>query len=64
MKASQQPPIVKAAQQQTTVAAALAYAALGMSVIPLAGKRPALTTWAEYQHTAASPETIRAWSSA
>jgi hypothetical protein len=64
MKTSQQPPIVQAAQEQTTVAAALAYAALGLSIIPLDGKRPALTTWTEYQQTAASPETIRAWSSA
>lgn len=64
MKASQQPPMVQAAQEQKAVSAALAYAALGMSVIPLDGKRPALTTWTEYQQTAAVPETIRAWSSA
>ena len=55
--------IVQAAQEQTTLSAALAYAALGLSVIPLDGKRPALTTWTEYQQTTASPETIRAWSS-
>ncbi|MBZ0278663.1 MAG: bifunctional DNA primase/polymerase [Anaerolineae bacterium] len=64
MKTASQPPIVQAAQAQTTLAAALAYAALGLSVIPLDGKRPALTTWAAYQQAAASPETIRAWSSA
>src|SRR5688572_9424637 len=64
MNASQQPPMVQAAQEQTTVSAALAYTALGLSVIPLDGKRPALTTWAAYQQTAASAETIRAWSSA
>jgi len=64
MKSSQQPSIVQAAQEQTTLAAALAYAALGLSIIPLDGKRPALTSWTEYQRAAASPETIRAWSSA
>jgi len=64
MKASQQPPMVQAAQEQKAVSAALAYAALGLSIIPLDGKRPALTSWTEYQQTAASPETIRAWSSA
>ncbi|MBZ0293745.1 MAG: bifunctional DNA primase/polymerase, partial [Anaerolineae bacterium] len=64
MKASQQPPIVQAAQEQTTLAAALAYAALGLSIIPLDGKRPALTAWTEYQQAAASPETIKAWNNA
>jgi hypothetical protein len=64
MKASQQPPMVQAAQEQTTISAALAYAALGLSIIPLDGKRPALTTWTAYQQAAASPATIRAWSSA
>lgn len=64
MKSLHQPTIVKAAQQETTLSAALVYAALGLSIIPLDGKRPALTTWTEYQQTAASPETIRAWDSA
>jgi uncharacterized membrane protein len=64
MNASQQPPMVQAAQEQTALAAALAYAALGLSVIPLVGKRPALTTWTEYQQTAASQETIKAWNNA
>lgn len=57
-------PIVWAAQSESIGAAALAYAALGLSIIPPQGKRPALTTWTEYQQTAASPETIRAWGSA
>src|SRR5690242_8675900 len=64
MNASQQPLILQAAQEPTTVSAALAYAALGLSIIPLDGKRPALTTWTAYQQTATSPETIRAWSGA
>lgn len=58
------PPIVRAAQQDTMLSAALAYAALGLSIIPLDGKRSALTTWTVYQQTAASPEAIRAWGSA
>ena len=49
MKMSQQPSIVQAAQEQTTLSAALKYATLGLSIIPLDGKRPALTTWTEYQ---------------
>jgi len=65
MKSSQQPPpIVQAAHAQTILTAALAYAALGLSIIPLDGKRPSLTTWTEYQQTAASLATIKAWSSA
>jgi hypothetical protein len=64
MKSSQQPPIVQAAQKQNILTAALAYATLGLSVIPLDGKRPALTTWTQYQQEAASPETIKAWNSA
>jgi predicted transcriptional regulator len=61
MKASQQPPIVQAAQEQKAAAAALAYAAVGLSIIPLDGKRPALTTWTTYQHERADAQTIRAW---
>lgn len=64
MKSSQQPPIVQAAHEQSILAATLAYAALGLSIIPLDGKRPSLTTWTEYQQIAASPATIQAWNSA
>ena len=46
------------------MSAALAYATLGLSVIPLDGKRPALPTWTQYQQEAASSEAIKAWSSA
>jgi hypothetical protein len=35
------PPIIEAAQSDSITAAARAYAALGLSVIPLDGKRPA-----------------------
>jgi predicted transcriptional regulator len=63
MRTSDLPPIVQAAQRQTMVSAALAYAALGLSIIPLDGKRPTLKTWTEYQQRAASQELIRVWSS-
>lgn len=55
------PPIVRAAQNESIGAAALAYAALGLSVIPLDGKRPALKSWTQYQRNRADAQTIRAW---
>ncbi|NUQ03096.1 MAG: bifunctional DNA primase/polymerase [Anaerolineae bacterium] len=55
------PPIVQAAQQDTILSAALAYAALGLSVIPLDGKRPALKSWTQYQQQRADEATIRSW---
>ncbi|MBK8034757.1 MAG: bifunctional DNA primase/polymerase [Chloroflexi bacterium] len=55
------PPIIHAAQQHTIRSAALAYAALGLSVIPLDGKRPALKSWTQYQRQRADKQTIRAW---
>lgn len=61
MTASNLPPIVQAAQEQNSHSAALAYAALGLSIIPLDGKRPALTSWIAYQQKAASPEVIQSW---
>ena len=64
MTASQMPPILKVAQSDKTSAAALAYAALGLSVIPLDGKRPALTSWTQFQQKPADEATIRAWTQA
>ncbi len=64
MNTEHQPPIVRAAQSATTIEAALTYAALGLSILPLNGKRPALTSWAALQKTAATAEVIRGWSSA
>ena len=61
MMSSILPTIVQAAQEQNIQSAALAYAALGLSIIPLDGKRPALTSWTQYQQKAASPEAIQAW---
>jgi hypothetical protein len=39
------PPIVRTAQSNNTIEAAKGYAALGMSVILLKGKRRALKSW-------------------
>jgi uridine kinase len=61
MNSSTQPPIVRAAHSETTAVAALAYATLGMSVIPLDGKRPALKSWTRYQQERADEATIRSW---
>ena len=54
-------PILLAAQSPSVIEAALAYAELGFSVLPLRGKVPALSSWYRYQQTRASPHRIRAW---
>ncbi len=64
MMSSTLPPIIQAAQEQNSRSAALGFAALGLSIIPLDGKRPALTSWIPYQQKAASAEAIQAWSTA
>ncbi|MBZ0318097.1 MAG: bifunctional DNA primase/polymerase [Anaerolineae bacterium] len=56
-----QPAIVQAAQSETLLQAALRYAALGFSIIPLQGKRPAINSWLPYRNRAASPDIIRRW---
>jgi len=58
---SQMPAIVKAAQSKNLLGAALAYAHMGFSVIPLKGKRPNLTSWTAYQQQAATINTIQDW---
>ena len=55
------PAIVQAAKTENLLGAALAYAELGFSVLPLNGKRPALQSWIEHQQTAATTATIEAW---
>lgn len=55
------PDIVQATQSKTILEAALAYAGLGFSVLPLKGKRPALDNWKQYQEQAASSQTIQNW---
>jgi len=62
MLSSNIPPIVRAAQQDTILSAALAYAALGLSVIPLDGKRLALKSWTQHQQERADEKMIRSWS--
>ena len=60
MNSTSKPPIVQAAQENI-IEAAKGYAALGMSVIPLKGKRPVLTSWTQYQQNRAMPSEIEAW---
>lgn len=54
-------PIVEAAQQDTVLKAALAYQAMGLSVLPLKGKRPVCFDWKQYQMKPATAETIQRW---
>jgi len=49
---------VRAAQSSTIYEAAQAYAALGLSIIPLKGKRPALNGWKVYQQRQATTAEI------
>lgn len=60
MNSTNTPPIVQAAQSKI-IEAAKGYAALGMSVIPLKGKRPALNSWTQHQQSRASEAEIEAW---
>jgi Bifunctional DNA primase/polymerase, N-terminal len=53
--------IVDAAHSSTVYAAALAYAKLGISVLPCVGKKPAVTYWQPFQKRAASAGIIRNW---
>lgn len=53
--------IADAAHSPTAYAAALAYAALGISVLPCVGKKPAVTYWQPFQRQPASAGIIRNW---
>lgn len=64
MRINPKPPVIEAADQKKLVDAALAYAALGWSVIPLDGKRPSLTTWRKYQSECAPADLIHSWAQA
>lgn len=55
------PPIARAASSPGVLAAALAYAALGLSVLPLTGKRPALKSWKAWQECPATRDQVLAW---
>lgn len=57
----QVPEIVQAAQSGNLLGAAIAYARLGFSVLPLKGKRPNLSSWTELQQQAASISIIQGW---
>jgi hypothetical protein len=46
---------------ENILSAALSYVEKGFSVLPLKGKRPALSSWSEFQQKAATPDMIRAW---
>jgi Bifunctional DNA primase/polymerase, N-terminal len=54
------PYIVQAAQSPSILRAALSYSELGLSVVPLHGKRPPIF-WREFKHCAASPKMILEW---
>jgi hypothetical protein len=56
-----QPLIVQAAKQSNSYLAATQYAKLGLSVIPLGGKRPALKSWKAYQQRQATQPEIDQW---
>ncbi len=56
-----QPSIIQAAQAESVLKAALHYAELGLSIIPLKGKRPALSSWVRYQNQRADALTIQRW---
>jgi len=54
------PSIVLAAQSPNIVTAAECYLALGLSVLPLAGKMP-LVRWSEYQQRRPRPDELQRW---
>lgn len=58
------PSILNAARSQTVIAAALAYAGMGLSILPCKGKKPALQRWAALQHQRAHPQEIINWARA
>ncbi|MBI5928544.1 MAG: bifunctional DNA primase/polymerase [Chloroflexi bacterium] len=58
---SQESLIVQAAQSSSLLDAALMYARLGMSVIPLKGKRPSLSSWTQLQQVRADAVVIHRW---
>jgi len=54
-------PIVSAAQAKNSLAAALQYAEIGFSVLPLKGKIPSLNAWSQYQVEPATFDEIHSW---
>src|SRR5437762_1883206 len=60
MKMLSLPPIARAAQSSSILHAALAYADIGISIVPLKGKRPRIY-WKSFQYHAASERAIWSW---
>ena len=54
-------PIVSAAQAKNSLTAALQYAEIGFSVLPLKGKIPSLKAWSQYQVEPATFDEIHSW---
>ncbi len=54
-------PIVAAAQAKNSLTAALSYAEIGFSVLPLKGKIPSLKAWTQYQVEPATFDEIHNW---
>jgi hypothetical protein len=54
-------PIVRAAQAKNSLAAALQYAEIDFSVLPLKGKIPSLHAWSQYQVEPATFDEIHNW---
>ena len=61
MNSNNIPPIVRATQANTIYETAQAYATIGLSIIPLKGKRPALKSWKGYQQRRATQIEIEGW---
>jgi len=55
------PEVVQAAQSGNLLGAAIAYAKIGFSVLPLHGKRPSCPNWKQYQCQSANIRTINQW---
>jgi predicted transcriptional regulator len=61
---SEQTAIVRAAQAKNSLTAALSYAELGFSILPLKGKKPSLAAWSQHQVEPAIFDEIHAWNRA
>ncbi|MFP4321324.1 MAG: bifunctional DNA primase/polymerase [Anaerolineales bacterium] len=63
MTATTKPAIITAAEKKTVLEAACDYAHMGLSVLPLHGKRPSVNEWKSYQAQRAVDAVIRGWGS-
>jgi hypothetical protein len=53
--------IIQASQAGSCYKAALAYQNMGLSVLPLKGKRPSLNEWKQHQKQCPTPQQINGW---